>query len=224
MDSTKRSRKFKIIFCRILSQYIPLGLIIILLGIDICLHISDTVIKDDHIILVFVGILATFVVISNYAQVREVKDNFAKQVRDASDVLEKRFNDRILEYDNIMEGAIHVSYGNLSVDLGDIRESNNEDRWNIDLHYSRAFFSYVEALRLIERTKDKRRLTGLLRNMETFFDRGITMELTSSYKEEFIGLLNKCSGEQTLVRALLDYAKEIKTIDKKEKRITNLKL
>ena len=40
----------------------------------------DFVITDTNVVLTFVGVLATFVVISNYAQVQEIKYNTEKQV------------------------------------------------------------------------------------------------------------------------------------------------
>jgi hypothetical protein len=52
------------------------------LGIDIALHISREVITDGHIILVFAGIIATFIVFSNFAQVIEVKNEFNKKATD----------------------------------------------------------------------------------------------------------------------------------------------
>jgi hypothetical protein len=54
----------------------------ILPGVDIALHISREVVTDDHIILIFVGILATFTVLSNFAQVMEVKSEFKKKTND----------------------------------------------------------------------------------------------------------------------------------------------
>jgi hypothetical protein len=51
-------------------------IIIVLLGIDICLHIDLVTITDQNIILTFIGILATFVVVSNYWQVKSIQDEF----------------------------------------------------------------------------------------------------------------------------------------------------
>jgi hypothetical protein len=71
------------------------GIVILLVGIDICVHLSCDVIKSDHIILVFVGILATFIVVSNYAQIniiegkfQTLRDDFGK-IREESESLKK---------------------------------------------------------------------------------------------------------------------------------------
>ena len=51
------------------TNYWLLIISIVLIVVSISLNISTTVITDASIVLVFVGILATFVVVSNYAQV-----------------------------------------------------------------------------------------------------------------------------------------------------------
>jgi hypothetical protein len=205
MDFTRCSRKFEIVFNKILSQYIPLGLIIILLGIDICMHISDTVIKDDHIILVFVGILATFVVISNYAQVKDVKYEFSKQIKGANDILEKKINDRISDYDNVAHGAIYILFGRLNFDIGKMK--SNEENIN---KCTLAFFYYIDALDYIDRTIDKRNLGGVFSGIKDLHKSGITIKTTSFCKEKAIGLLNKYSAEQELI----NYVKGIKTFER----------
>ncbi|MDR1760977.1 MAG: hypothetical protein LBR55_00860 [Bacteroidales bacterium] len=58
------------------SYYFLIGVIIILLLTIIALHIECLAINDSSIILAFVGILATFVVISNYTQVKDIERKF----------------------------------------------------------------------------------------------------------------------------------------------------
>ena len=57
-----------------------LGLAIFLLFIDIFSRIvdGDIIISDKNIILAFVGILATFVVVSNYIQVKYIENKLAE--------------------------------------------------------------------------------------------------------------------------------------------------
>jgi len=75
----KESKKESCHFPGLFAGNWLVGLLILLVVVDICLHISHTVIESEHIVLTFVGILATFIVVSNYMQVKEVKDDFAKQ-------------------------------------------------------------------------------------------------------------------------------------------------
>jgi hypothetical protein len=74
-------QKLRDAFYKMLSQYFLLGVIIILLCVIFCCHVPVFSIEDNKIgvILAFVGILATFIVISNYAQVKEVKGDFVSR-------------------------------------------------------------------------------------------------------------------------------------------------
>jgi hypothetical protein len=77
--SIKDLKNIKNFFSKCINYWI-LGILIVLLGIDIALHISYKVITSDHIVLTFVGVLATFIVVSNYAQVQETKREFLDKV------------------------------------------------------------------------------------------------------------------------------------------------
>jgi hypothetical protein len=50
------------------------GISILLLGISISLNISNTVITNESIVLIFIGVLATFIVVGNFAQVSEIRN------------------------------------------------------------------------------------------------------------------------------------------------------
>lgn len=55
---------------------------IMLALISISLNISNLTVTDESIVLVFVGILATLVVVGNYAQVLEIQNNTKTQIQD----------------------------------------------------------------------------------------------------------------------------------------------
>jgi len=61
------------------------GIVIILLAAIFCSQIPYLQIKDNYVGLTigFIGILATFVVVSNYAQVKEVKDEIDAKVKES---------------------------------------------------------------------------------------------------------------------------------------------
>lgn len=61
------------------SNWFLFFLLVILLGFDIYSRISFVCITNESIVLVFVGILATFVVISNYAQVKDLENKVNNQ-------------------------------------------------------------------------------------------------------------------------------------------------
>ena len=108
------------------------------------------------IILAFVGILATFVVISNYAQAREIKNEYDKKTKELESkfeektvvvenkfkseiqAIEKLFNEKLKETEDRVELlSNHVSYS-----LFDIYLNNKE--------YKQAFYSLYSLLRHIK--------------------------------------------------------------------------
>jgi peptidoglycan hydrolase CwlO-like protein len=74
-------------FRRCVSNFWIVSILIILLGINICLHVSHTIIIDgQNLILGFIGIIATFVVVGNYIQVVDVKNEFREKLRAAENL------------------------------------------------------------------------------------------------------------------------------------------
>ena len=82
-----------------------LGMLILLVGIDICCHISYSVVESENIVLLFVGILATFVVVSNYIQVKEAERKFEY----TSENMREDFNDKI----NDLNTDINQKFGEI---------------------------------------------------------------------------------------------------------------
>jgi peptidoglycan hydrolase CwlO-like protein len=97
-------------------SYWILGILIVFLGIDIALHISCKVVTSDHIVLTFVGVLATFIVVSNYAKVRETKREFEKKIDEVKIVqaeaqkkleqLDEKVEENIIEEINLLTQEI----------------------------------------------------------------------------------------------------------------------
>jgi hypothetical protein len=67
--------------------------LIILLGIVLCLIIPK--IEENYVggILTFVGILATFIVVGNYAQVKDIENKFNKRTKELDDEFKKQMRD-----------------------------------------------------------------------------------------------------------------------------------
>jgi hypothetical protein len=97
------------------NNYWIIVIIIALMCIDICCHISWNIIESDHIVLTFVGVLATFVVVSNYSQVKEVKDESNVRISDIKNELDHKYDKRMTELsDNVnslsaMVGALKTT-------------------------------------------------------------------------------------------------------------------
>jgi hypothetical protein len=60
--------------------YSLFGISIILIFISITLNISQYIVTDESIVLLFIGILATFIVVSNYSQVSDIKSNIDNKI------------------------------------------------------------------------------------------------------------------------------------------------
>jgi hypothetical protein len=96
----KKEQKDNCWFCSMVkSKWFLMGIIIILLGWIVFLHFyTVTDINNVTLILAFVGILVTFVVISNYVQVRDVKEAFENKIN----VVDER-GTRIIKIENKVE-------------------------------------------------------------------------------------------------------------------------
>jgi hypothetical protein len=110
-EITKLKKKEKCRCCTkglLFNHWFLWGIIIILLGTIIFCLIPEMDITDNYasVVLGFVGILATFIVISNYAQVKEVKDESSAQITSIKDNLEKEYKKRITELNNSVDEKI----------------------------------------------------------------------------------------------------------------------
>ncbi|OAV65878.1 hypothetical protein Barb6_02735 [Bacteroidales bacterium Barb6] len=84
-------------------------IIIVLVSVDICFHISSYILNSEHIVLVFVGILATFIVVSNYSQVRDIKEDFDKHIKSIKETQETYSNELEKHKENV-EKSIKLIY------------------------------------------------------------------------------------------------------------------
>ncbi|MDR2809649.1 MAG: hypothetical protein LBB84_03710 [Tannerellaceae bacterium] len=122
-------------FSKCISYWL-FGILIILLGIDIALRISCEVITSDHIILVFIGILATFIVVSNYAQVKDIKESTNTEIREIKDAIYTKINTEI----NNHEKRIDALFKESKIDLKKFIQ--NESRRTKCLLYMQLSFAY----------------------------------------------------------------------------------
>jgi len=79
------------------------GISIFLLGISIFLNISHSVISNESIVLTFIGILATFIVVGNFAQVSEIRNNFDKQVHELEFKMQNKIDQLKSLFDEVNE-------------------------------------------------------------------------------------------------------------------------
>jgi hypothetical protein len=77
------------------------GISILLLGASLFLNISSIVITNESTVLVFVGILATFIVVGNFAQVSEIRNSTDKQIKDLDLKTQNKIDQLNILYDKI---------------------------------------------------------------------------------------------------------------------------
>jgi hypothetical protein len=131
--------------------------------------------NSASIILTFVGIAATFVVVSNYVQIKEIEGK-----------LDKKIKDKINDYDNTVSGSIHILLGRIAFDKG-----------TVDGHIL-AFFYYVDALEYIDKSSDKRSIGGVFLGIKELADSEVVIKTTEEYRAKAIYLLDKYPEENDL--------------------------
>jgi hypothetical protein len=86
-------------------NYWLLGIAIILLGASIFLNISHTVITNESLVLTFIGILATIIVVGNFAQVAEIRNDTTKQINDLELRTQTKINELNTLYQTLSEAS-----------------------------------------------------------------------------------------------------------------------
>ena len=108
---------------------------------------QEQALSASSLIIAFVGVLATFIVIKNESQVREVKNEFERKVVEVEKASRKYTKDRIADYELSMDAvAYHI--------VGMLEESKSNREAALDL--------YMIALERISKATDKTPLHGIM--------------------------------------------------------------
>jgi hypothetical protein len=181
------------------ASYWILGIVIILIGFDIAIHIPIIDIKCSYFgaIIGFVGILATFVVISNYAQVKEVKDEFAGKIGGLEKLIDGEISKRIEDYDHTVTGTFYFLMGKIAFAFG---ENDKND-------CSVAFEHYVSALNEFDKATDKTPLNGVLHDIQDFKTQKIPLHIDTKLQRKCLSLLGNINdgGYTALAAELREY-------------------
>ncbi len=97
-------------------NYWIFGISILMLGASLYLNVNSVVITNESIVLVFVGILATFIVVGNFAQVTEIRNSTDKQINS----LETNIQNKIKEFDDL-----HIKIENATMKLFEVEKKTN---------------------------------------------------------------------------------------------------
>lgn len=108
---------------------------------------QEQALSASSLIIAFVGVLATFIVIKNESQVREVKNEFERKVAEVEEASRKYTKDRIADYELSMDAvAYHI--------VGMLEESKFNRERALDL--------YMIALERISKATNKTPLNGIM--------------------------------------------------------------
>ncbi|MDR2653297.1 MAG: hypothetical protein LBC68_13495 [Prevotellaceae bacterium] len=93
-------------------------------------------ISDDSVVVAFIGAIATFVVISNYMQVRDVKNEYLSKIIE----IEDKLNQKTKEIENTLQGKIESTKDFLTnqirTDVNTLRKNIKFLEYNIELQYN----------------------------------------------------------------------------------------
>jgi len=186
------------------------GISIFLLGISIFLNISHSVISNESIVLTFIGILATFIVVGNFAQVSEIRNNFDKQVHE----LEFKMQNKIDQLKSLFDEV-------------------NETKTKLTEIQNDTYYATAEAYRLYgiynsDQNKLKNSTTHFISAIEFYNKTGIEYKLNKFILNLIIRNLKSDSWNQKEPLQFFNYSNCIKIIeglpDKYEQKIEILRL
>ncbi|MDR2410577.1 MAG: hypothetical protein LBE13_21040 [Bacteroidales bacterium] len=155
-------------------------------------------ISGDSIVLTFVGIAATFVVVSNYMQVKEIKDEFNDKTTAIENKTDKLIDNKIVDYDYMVTGTLYIMLGHMEYNKGGTGT------------YQMAFFYYMKALKNFDKAKDKTPLNGAFLGIEKLTSSRIRFRIKAEHKNNTLSLLKKINCKQEIIDAVnqIDTIKE----------------
>lgn len=182
-------------------DYTLIGISLVISVVAISFHIAQFTIDNTSIILVFVGILATFVVISNYAQVMSVKNEFTAQVKENKndiDGLYKKNEKQMFKF---------LSY--ININLADT--FSRKDMWEPRM----VIKHLILAIDAAKKSEDKEAINNVLREISSYHSTNLfkNKDISLSLFNNFIDNLQSISNNDYLV----DKIKEQFESDSEEK-------
>jgi hypothetical protein len=157
---------------------------------------------STSIILAFVGILATFVVVSNYAQVKEIKDEFKSKITEIEKETTKLIDNKITDYDYTISGMLYYMMGDAYLHRGG-SESNNE-----------AFSYFVLALEELNKATDKSPLGFIHQDIKYCKYWNIVIAIDTEIKNRGLSVLYKIRypKHDDIIEELRSFFRDVKTI------------
>ncbi|KAA6303185.1 MAG: hypothetical protein EZS26_000788 [Candidatus Ordinivivax streblomastigis] len=197
---------------RIMGNHWLLFILVILLGISISLNISRTIVDSEGLVIGFIGVLATFIVVSHFIQVKEVKsdllteiykikDSLYAKTKEFEDKLDEEFvkkNDtKIIEYKlemyyNMLEGYIIFYNGD---------ENKNKSFLNCSM---RSLNYYNKINEILKNGYSFEMITLFVKHLSS-----VQIAITESEKNAFLAIAYSYKGNDQ--KKIIDFILNIKT-------------
>jgi hypothetical protein len=184
-------------------------ILIVLLAINICLNISHAIIDNQNLILAFVGILATFIVVSNYAQVKDIERAFNKK--------ENELNKKIENIENSNKNTLNK--------IDSLRSEAEEFKYNINnkipdiYNFFRSVNCFTDALRLFNSPAfDENYKSYFISILDSLFD---SLTYYNRIKNEMDKRFDKDANDSMRIVYILKVIEKVKKLNKGEKLNVN---
>jgi hypothetical protein len=135
------------------KSYWLFGTSILLLICSIALNISHSIITNESIVLTFIGILATFILVGNYAQVTEIRNSTQAKVDEQRQQTEKKLAELQTLYHDLqkktetikqLEYKIHLVSADASRILGGLTSDTKAHRSSVE-HLIQSIYSLYKS-------------------------------------------------------------------------------
>jgi hypothetical protein len=204
-----KSKKEKEKRCKVLdffhSDWFLRGIIIIILGAILFFLIP--VIQENYVggILTFVGILATFIVVSNYAQVQEVKKESKRELEKSKEGLEQKFMSHTKDVEGKLASLVHY-----------VNAVRYEQMKNVFKGYDLSatiFDCYISAMACLSDVSniETKTINPLLSGISQIIDCTDAQSIVKNYRKvnikknnSCISLLRKIDGDDKIIKFIKD--------------------
>jgi len=201
-------RKDRIKFTTIFYWVSGVSLLISIIAFCCACISKSVIIEDESLILIFVGILATFVVVGNYAQVKSIEQDFSQKVGE----LKYEFAEKVKELKHEFDKKVHL---NQTILVMKEIYKKMVDSTNIAEELVSRPFNSNEHKELIKRGKENTKEYINQLNINRFI---LPEEVFSLFKEIGELFINNCFGNSIYITSIND--NNIEEEDKKLKKLT----
>ena len=136
---------------------------------------QEQALSASSLIIAFVGVLATFILIKNESQVRDVKNEFERKVAEVEEASRKYTKDRIADYELSVDAVMHQI-------VGMIHES--------EMRREEALEEYMLALESVSKATDKTPLNGIMSYAIRLVEKNL-IRVSEEDKRRYLSIIRK---------------------------------